>query len=446
MAVAALSLLAAWSVLAPGHSMAVGPLAAPLTVRFELADGVRVTGEMTACDDDGFDGSFGRRAWTELELNHAWRLHLRVMDQQSATDWVNLGRVMLLMRSKQAKAQGLSDRAFRRAMQIEPAVQTEIDDVREQVAEKERAERLARREAEAQKLTTVSPEAGPWSRDPWPVLTAAEQAAAVNTMKADAQRVLQQANIALVPVETDHFIIYSDVERAQIAEWALRLERVVIAVEVVLNPGVDPTSKEKPNVITPWGKVVVFIWKEQDRYRLVEADAFEHLVPLASVGVCHPIGPKVFVNLHRDEDDETFEFMLIVETVHALLHDYRSPARLPAWANEGLAEYIASRANRYSHVRADRRKAALDYIRAAGSVIGVLDLAYAEGWPGPNAAGPGVGALLVELMVNQKPQQFVQWLHAVKGGKDWKIALKEDYGVVFEEFAAVQAQYWRVNN
>src|SRR5688572_14865803 len=30
------------------------PLAKPISVRFELADGVRVSGEMTACDDDGF--------------------------------------------------------------------------------------------------------------------------------------------------------------------------------------------------------------------------------------------------------------------------------------------------------------------------------------------------------------------------------------------------------
>src|SRR5262245_42809886 len=113
MAVAALALLAAW-ITAPMRVHAVGPLPAPLDVRFELADGVRVEGEMTACDNQGFDGSFGRRAWVELAVSDAWRLHLRVMNQQVADDWVNLGGIMLQMRSRAAKAQSLSDRAFKR--------------------------------------------------------------------------------------------------------------------------------------------------------------------------------------------------------------------------------------------------------------------------------------------------------------------------------------------
>jgi hypothetical protein len=445
MAVTAMALFTACLVIAlSSRAGAIGPLAAPLAVRFELADGVRVTGEMTACDNDGFEGSFGRREWIDLEVNDAWRLHLRVMDQQAADDWVNLGRVMLLMRSKQAKAQGLAERAFRRAVQIDDTAPARIDQVKDQVSQVERAAREARREAEARKLTTHSPEAGPWSADLWPALNEQEQAAAVATMKADAQRVLQQARAGLVPVETDHFIIYSDIERTQMADWALRLERVRGAIEVILNPGVDPKEKDKANAIVPWGKIVVFIWSEQDRYRMVEADAFEHLVPRASVGVCHPVGPKAFVNMHRCDDDELFEFTLIVESVHALLHHYRSPARLPAWANEGLAEYIASRANRHSHVRADRRKAALDHVRSSG-LNNVLSLTYAEGWPA-NAADPGVGGLIVELMINQRPRQFARWLHAIKAGKEWTTALREDYGVAVEEFASVQTQYWRVNN
>jgi hypothetical protein len=428
------------------QALAVGPLAAPISVRFELADGVRVAGQMTACDDCGFDGSFGRRDWTELEINDAWRLHTRVMDQQSAADWVNLGRVMLLMRARQPKGSDLADRAFRRAVQIDPSMQQRIEEVKDEVAEIERAARAAKREAEAQKLTTVSPEGGPWSADPWPALSEQEQAAALSTLRADAERVLQQAGTALVPVESPHFLIYSDLERAELAEWMTRLERVVTAMEFVLNPGIDPSSKEKGNVITPWGKVVVFIWQDHDRYRLVEADAFRHLVPMASVGVCHPIGPKVYVNMHRHDDEEMFEYMLIVETVHALLHHYRSPARLPAWANEGLAEFIAARANKHSHVRRDRRNAALEFIRADGNVNAVLDLTYPEGWPGPAEVGSGVGGLIVELMVNQKPQQFARWLNAIKTGKPWAEALREDYNVPREELVTIATQYWRVNN
>ncbi len=77
-------------------ALAAGDLDEPRHVRFRLADGVQVSGQMTAWDAGGFDGSFGRRLWTELMADDVWRLYVAVMDQSDASQWVDLGGALLL--------------------------------------------------------------------------------------------------------------------------------------------------------------------------------------------------------------------------------------------------------------------------------------------------------------------------------------------------------------
>ena len=59
------ALLVSWNV----PAAALPPLQNPLRVRFQLSDGIRVAGQMTSCDNEGFDGTFGRRQWTELDAS-----------------------------------------------------------------------------------------------------------------------------------------------------------------------------------------------------------------------------------------------------------------------------------------------------------------------------------------------------------------------------------------
>jgi hypothetical protein len=387
----------------------------------------------------------------ELAASDSWSLYTRVMDQQSAADWINLGRLMLMAALAQPaaadRAKERAETAFRRALQIDAAVEIEIERVRDEVEQRRRAAAEARRLAEAEKLTTISPEGALWGAEAWPALSEDEQASAVLAMKADAERALKQASTGLTPVETAHFIVYAETERSEAADIAVRLERVFLALEFLLNPGIDPAATSKPVRMQPWGKVAVFIWNEQDRFRTVEAETFRHLVPGAAVGVAHFRGPKAFINCWREPDDETFDWAIIRETVHALMHSCQSPKRLPPWANEGLAELIASKANKHSHIGRDRRVKALEFIRAGGSIDAILNLKYEDSsWSGAGDVGPAAGGLLVELMLNQKPARLAQWIMSVKAGKDWATALQEDYGVSREEFVAVSTQFLKVND
>jgi hypothetical protein len=414
---------------------AAGTLSEPVRVRFRLADGVVVTGSLTRWDADGFDGSFGRRQWVELKTEDVWHVHRRVMDQESATDWINLGRVMLLV----PDGDKWGERAFRQALRRDASAQEAIDEARAKASEAKRLREAAEKVISAERLESGSPEAEAWRADAWPTLTEEEQRAAVLSMKADAARILERAGMRLEPVETNYFLFYSDMNRAETVKWAAELDNMYRRLLRIFE------LASGTNIF--WGKAVIFVFNDQDRFRLVEAESFGHLVPLSVGGLCHFRGPKVFVSFYRQPDDLSFAAILVHETVHGFMHRYRTPRRLPTWANEGFADFLSAVIFNDSPVDQDRRRRAVEFVRDGGNPDEVLDLSYADSsWPGRDSIGYPVGYLLVWLMIRDRPNRFGAWVNAVKAGRDWQDALAEDFGVSRDHLVETFARYFMVND
>jgi hypothetical protein len=420
-------------------------------VSFQLIDGIRVTGELRDWNDEGIDGSFGRRRWSEIRYRDVWRLLRRLSADGPADAWIDAGRTLLIVALDQPDAAPYAERAFRQALAVAGAVAPEqeeterarlelaIADARGEVEDVRMLRLEADRLAAAERLTTVSPEAGTWAPNAWPVLTAPQQEAATDVMRTDAAGILEAAGLALEPIETDYFLFYSEMSRRESVRWASELDLMYkrLAEKFALAPGA--------NIF--WGKAVIFVFNDRDRYRLVEAEAFGHLAPDWADGFCHPMGPKVFVSFYRQPNDERFAAVLVHETVHGFLHRYRNPRRLPTWANEGFADYLAAVIFRNSPVDPTRRRIGVRFVRNGGSVDSILSMSYRDGsWPGPDNVGYGVGYLLVELMMRERPGAFAQWVNAIKDGKDWELALKEDFGVGRERLVETFKAYYRVND
>jgi hypothetical protein len=421
------------AILAGLFMSAAGPLAEPRHVRFHLADGVQVTGDLTSWDAEGIDGSFGRRLWTELVPDDVWQLYVAVMDQNCADQWVDLGRVLLPLDGGEAAA----ERAFRRALRLDASVAGEVRAARDAALQvRQRRERLERA-IEGERLRTETPEAGDFPADPWPYLTPDQQEAAVEAVEADARQFLRSAGAQADPVRSDRFVVYGATAPLERARLATRLEAIASQVAGVL--GVD----EKKNVF--WGRAAVFCFADPDRFRMVEAESFDQLVPRQAVGICHPVGPKVFLCFRSDQRGDVPLPVLARETVHGYLHRFRTPRRLPPWANEGLAAYVADRVAGAAG-RDELRAGAVRFIREGGDVGPLLDRRYGDGQPELDDLTTAVGALLVELMVQQRPQSFGPWVDAVKYGKDWETALAEDYGVSRSTLVDAFVQYYRVND
>jgi len=404
-------------------------------VEIRLKDGVRLTGTLTSWDDDGIDGSFGRRAWTELRTEDAWNLAIALMDRQRALDWVNLGRVMLVMPEGTERAES----ALRKAIALDPASSDAVAAARAWAqVELDRLEE-ARAQAEAAQLRTASPEAGPWAVEAWPALSAEERIAATQQIKLQSEDMLTRAGLSLTPVESDWFVLYSDAPRAEAAMWVIRLERAYRRLARLFE------MHTSQNVFH--GKAAIFVFKDHDRFRLVEAESFKQLVPHSAVGLAHYDGPTVFMCFHRHEDDDILLWNMIIELSHAFMHRFISPIRLPAWANEGVGEFVAAEELRETLLAGDRRELALSFIRSGGSVAELLDRTYEQfDWTDRWARMRQVSGLLVELMIKDRPAAFVQWVLAVKRGKPWRDALLENFGVEPMKLIETSTQHYMVND
>jgi hypothetical protein len=355
------------------------------------------------------------------------------MDQNDPSQWVDIGRALLPVTGGSPWA----ERAFRRALRLDASVDGQVAAARAAADERQRRGDEIEKTIEDQRLRTRSPEAQPWPADPWPIDSPTQQVAAVLTLKAEVRQILRGADMQVEPIETDRLLIYGDGDRLEMARLATRLE--AIYGDLMSMFGVQGEW----NFF--WGKAVVLSFGDRDQFQMVEAESFDQLVLPPVAGICHPLGPKVYVNLCRDVPSDALMYAAARELVHGFMHRYRTPRRLPPWAHEGLAEYVAADVV-HGAAMTDARRHALGFVRGDGNVNAVLDLTYDDGWPDPANLGAAVGALFVELMISQRPETFRSWVVAVKHGKDWEQALAEDYGVPRPQLIDTVVQYYRVNN
>jgi hypothetical protein len=412
---------------------AQGTPARPVEVRGRLATGASFTGKVERWDLQGITGAFGTRAWSDFVAADLRRIFTQLMDRKSAAQWLALAELLGGMPDgvklaedayRQAKAAGAGSDAI-------DAARARAKDALAARNERDRMERERRLQ------TDVAGEGA--EAKPWPVLTDAEQAAACDTVREGARKALEVAGIPFEPVETRYFVLCGDLPAAEMQRWARELDAMYARVGEVLGLPRD--------VNLFWGRCAILAFQKEDTFKLVEAAVFNHKAMPGLRGVCHMQGPRTTVSLFRGNDELQFAATLVHETTHAIMHRWATPQRLPDWANEGFAEWVARACVPRSGVDASRRPQGLAFFRGGGDATKVMALDGAAGtWPGDNAIGYSVGYLLVDLMIAEKPAGFAAWVKAVKGGKPWRDSLAADFGADPARLAAGAAAWYRTND
>lgn len=437
-------------------TLAGDELDSPRRVRFQLADGARVQGEITAWDQIGVTGTFGRRAWSEIHHDDVWRIYRALMDTHDPSQWANLGKILLTLEGGEKNA----ERAFLAALNLDSDAQELVEQARAEAADILQQRRAQQAKADQQKLDTGNPEAREYTTELWPSISAVEQAGYVEQLKERAASAFQRAAIDPTVIETDRFLLYSQMTREEALKWARLLDRTYEQLAAALLP--DPDDPAANNIFH--GNAVVLCFDEYDRFQIVEAEMFHHLSARAVHGLMHPAGgeagagagAEVYINIWRDPDAVAFGENLCRLATHGFLHRYRAPRRLPMWANEGLALWATERALTTSTVQPIHRARALQYIRSGGDVRAALSLTYEaptdetsrdrEGAVTPSDIASDVGYLLTEMLLRENPAAFRKWVAAVKTGKDWPEALSDAYNVPINSIIDRFAQWYRVNN
>ncbi len=427
---------------APPPACAATAIAKPPTVRVRLRDGSKVNGRVTAYGVDGCTVALSDKAaagtadstrtvlWISIIPGDVDSLAAKVLGKKEPADLL-LNAELLALAGEGNKADAAFDRVLRSDRALAAQVEASKARARDRMADAEHTERIRLHGVMAASIPTQ-----PGGPAPWPILSRPEHEAAVESMKRRAEEICATARVNATLVETRYFLLYAATRPEAAMECARSLDAMY---EKVLELFGIP-----PGLNLFWGKAVVLLQPNEEVFRVVEGAAFGQMTPPGVVGLCHMAGPQVFLNIFWSDDQDRFDAVLLHEAVHGIMHRYHSAARIPAWADEGLSEYIAAVSFKSSPVDGERRPQAVEFIRSGGNVAQIMRLNYQDrSWPGPNAVGYAVGYAVVELMIRQQPERFGRWIRAVKGGKPWEQALAEDFGFTTDQFAATATEWYR---
>lgn len=251
---------------------------------------------------------------------------------------------------------------------------------------------------------------------PWPRLSAAEHAAQVKEIEAFVAEA-REAFPALEVSNTHEFIVATDIPAAQMAPYLASLDAMHdFLCDLYGIPRGEPV----------WlGKCLVVAFLKEDDFLAFEG-RFMGLAPQGVHGLCHQRSDgRVVMACHRGDDASAFAHMLVHETSHGFNHRWLSPARLPNWLNEGIAEWVGTQVVPACRQVPLKEARAVEFMKAGGSVgPGFFD-------DGPDAhINPlqyGIASGLVKFLVARDRKLFAAFVQGVKEGLSVEQSLKNSF-------------------
>jgi hypothetical protein len=254
---------------------------------------------------------------------------------------------------------------------------------------------------------------------PWPKLSADEQAQAVEKLKSFADGATKKLNHPLMFQETQFFLFYTDLPAAEARNWGSLLDRMYLRLAELF------AVKKGENI---WrGKGLIFVFAKANDYRRYEREV-EKIDPSFTAGRCHAFSDGyVHIAFYKQDRELSFAHILVHESVHGFVHRYRSPVHVPSWANEGLAEVIASELVPDPARNNGRIASARDEIKKHGNALGdFFHLRQIDPWQYP------IAETLTEYMILQSKKNYVDFINGIKDGLEWVDSLSKDYKAPLE--------------
>jgi len=269
-------------------------------------------------------------------------------------------------------------------------------------------------------LSRPSAAAPPTTRpaSPWPKLTPTEQTDAVEKLKTFADDASKKLDHHLNLFETQYFLFYTDLPQREAQNWASLLDRMYMRLGELF------AVKKGENI---WkGKGLIFVFAKAADYRNYERQV-EKTDPIFSAGRCHARRDgSVHIAFYKQDRELSFAHILVHESVHGFIHRYRTPAMVPSWANEGLADAIATELVPDPPTNPSKVQVA-DALRKHNSELGkFFRTQQIEPWQYP------VAETLTQFMILQSKHNYVEFINGIKDGDDWETSLEKNYKASLE--------------
>lgn len=262
----------------------------------------------------------------------------------------------------------------------------------------------------------------------WPELTDEQQEQSVDLLKKMSQEAQDKLHRPLQLYETKYFLFYTDLSAKEGRNWSGLLDRMYARLCETF--GV-PSGK---NI---WrGKGLVFVFSRKEDYMRFESE-IGHAQAQGTAGMCHSSSNGIdFIAFYRQPDELQFAHVLVHESTHGFVHRYRSKVFVPSWANEGLAEVIATdlvpqRGHRDS-VKSTAREQLQQHQNSMQDFF-VAD--HIAGWQYP------VAQMLCEFMISAGKKNYVDFINGIKDGLPWDEALATRYKAPADRLVPVFGQW-----
>ncbi len=381
----------------------------------------KLAGNVSQWDGDGVTIHVGDKDrnlnWPELTPTSAFVLRHRLIDQNSAADWVALGKMGWEMGLREQGKLALAT-----AVRMDPTLKPQVDETLSRPATRPTIVHASMRSPTSApvKFLKSTPE-----QDAQAIATAQKVSAAVaGAMK-----------INFTEIQTTHFIIFTDWDPREFDFLKTNIEGAYGAVARQFDVPV------KENVFV--GKLPVFMFKDQRDF-IRYAKQFDDLPAnqnLLGYYAGHGNGtghmamwkPRRQVNgVQGQSAEEQWAYTLTHEFTHAFVDRYKSNRRIPRWLNEGLAEVIAQaqfpQPNRKTLAREmAQNDAPLDQLFDDDQMPG------GEYYP--------VMQTMVEMLIQQDLGLFLKYFDAIKDGEKPEPALKKYFGVDYQGLEKAWKQY-----
>jgi len=265
---------------------------------------------------------------------------------------------------------------------------------------------------------------------------------ATNAVRSTAKKAIDQLKLKFptfkfVEKETPHFLIYADWPGREMTGLATQLEQSYTAV------GKQFGVKAKDDAIFV-GKMLVFAVTDREVFSKLCED-FDDVHPADDVPgyfrphadgsghlfVCRPAVAEDASDIDLDRARDRFAAMLARELTLAFLDRYANKAELPGWLNRGIATLVQR-----SLVPGERiDPGAARYLASSNFDLTIIFDPELPAGPHFDAAAMS----LVEMLLEQDRDAFINMLHLLKNGARGETALEKSFHLTYLQ----AAEQWR---
>jgi hypothetical protein len=429
-------LTAGWAALVVAEKVT---LEKSVPVAGKKANQEKLSGRIVSYDDAGFElkvkgDETETVAWDDLDTKTQYAVRRSLIRVKDAPAHIALGQTMLGLKG----GKEFAEKAFALALKIDPSTKAAIEEAKKLAATRPTTKPAVEKKIDPGEKPAMTENdanaAGPQmvggvEKNFWGEQTPEQQEAAIAELKAFAAKTEKTLGKSLKLNETNYFLFYSDLDDREAKNWAGLLDRMYGMLAKLF--GVEP----KTNI---WrGKALVFVFRSSSDYRRFQSSM--HQTDAGStLGMCHTYGNGlVHIAFYRPDKELEFAHVLVHESVHGFIHRYKSPGRVPSWANEGLAEWIATQLlidKRPNHAK-DVRYAAQYWLREYGGLHGFFDTDHIEGWQYP------VAEMMTTFMMSESKKNYVAFIDGIKDGLTPEESLRTKYKAPRDRLIPAFAKY-----